>query len=60
MAGFETNPLLPVASNKRVKFMFKVNYLNGQSYSADPSKLTSSYLYANYDALSNGYQPIFA
>jgi len=40
--------------------MFKVDYLNNQSYSADPTKLTYSYLYANYDALSNGYQPIFS
>ena len=40
--------------------MFKVDYLNGQAYSSDPTKYTYSYLYANNDAMSNGFQPIFS
>ena len=51
--------MLDVSKNKRVKFIFKVNYLNGQYSGDDPTKLTYTSLYANYDALSNSYQPVF-
>jgi hypothetical protein len=40
--------------------VFKVDYLNGQAHSSDPTKYTYSYLYANNDAMSNGFQPIFS
>jgi hypothetical protein len=43
-----------------VKFVFKVDYLVGQDYNSDPTKLTYSYLYANFDALSNNFQPVFS
>lgn len=59
VGGFESDPSLPVSTNKRVKFLFKVNYLVSEQSASDPTKLIYSYLYSNNDAISNGYQPIF-
>ena len=49
-----------MSKNKRVKFLFKVTSLIGQESSSDPTKYTYTYLYANFDAINNGYQPIFS
>ncbi len=60
IAGFETDPLLGVTTNKRVKLMFRGTALT-YLYSGDyPTRYAYSYLYANQDSYNNGYQPIFA
>lgn len=56
VGGFMADPLLAASKSYRVKIVFTGSGLINAAYS---NFYFYAYLYANYDAYTNGYQPIF-